>query len=96
MSEFDEQRRREDFLAFDLTDEEREELGLVAERLEAERPVPGAAFRGELRRAILTRLQPRTAPPYRLRGLIAAYAGSGFLLLGIAAVGLAGVGPLAA
>jgi len=36
------------------------------------------------------------APPRRLRLLIAAYAGSGVLLLAIAAIGVAGAGPFAA
>ena len=38
----------------------------------------------------------RTSRPPRLRLMIAAYAGSGLVLLAIAAIGLAGGGPLAA
>ena len=34
--------------------------------------------------------------PERLRGLILAYAGSGALMLSIAALGVGGIGPLAA
>jgi hypothetical protein len=67
----------------------------MAEMLEAERPVPRAAFRGELRRALLTRERRKPQALPRLRLMIAAYAGSGAVLLGIAAVGVAGVGPFA-
>jgi hypothetical protein len=66
----------------------------MAARLEAERPVPRAAFRGELRRSLLAGAsRPQLAPP-RLRLMVAALTGSGAVLLAIAAVGLAGVGPL--
>ena len=63
--------------------------------LESSRPTPRAAFRGELKRRLLPR--PDGAErPRRLGLLIAVYAGSGALLLAIAAVGIAGAGPLAA
>jgi hypothetical protein len=68
----------------------------IAERLRAERPVPSAAFRGELRRRVLLADRRRPVRPRRLRLLVTAYAGSGALLLAIAAIGLAGVGPLSA
>jgi hypothetical protein len=68
----------------------------ITERLEAERPVPRAAFRGEARRALLAAARRRPAAPQRLRLMIAAYASSGLALLAIAAVGLAGAGPFAA
>ena len=68
------------------------ELEGVASRLEAERPVPRAAFRGELRRHLLG-MRRDASPPQRLRLLITAYAGTGTALLAVAAVGLAGVGP---
>jgi hypothetical protein len=59
------------------------------------RPVPRAAFRGELRRRLMA--SPRgVSRPERLRLLIAVHAGSGLALLAIAAIGLAGAGPLAA
>ena len=64
----------------------------IEERLAAERPVPRAGFRAEMRTQLLDSL--RKAPPRRLRLLIATYAGSGAALLVIAAVGVAGVGPL--
>jgi hypothetical protein len=72
------------------------ELDPVARRLEQERPTPRAAFRGELRRRLLQAADLRSARPQRLRFLIAAYAGSGTVLLAIAALGLAGAGPFAA
>ena len=64
----------------------------VARRLEAERPVPRAAFRGELRRHLVS---DETRSPRRLRLLVAAYSGSGLALLAVAAIGVAGGGPLA-
>jgi len=71
-----------------------EDHGELEHRLEASRPVPRAAFRGELRRRLLQNRAP--ARPPRLRLMIAAYAGSGFALLAIAAIGVAGAGPLGA
>jgi hypothetical protein len=81
-----------------MTPEEHEnrELDRLIRRLDAERPVPRAAFRGELRRHLLESLDARPAPPRRLRLLIAAYGGSGLALLAIAAIGVAGTGPFAA
>lgn len=71
-----------------------ERLELLESRLQAERPVPAPGFRGELRRHLLSQAQ-RPAPA-RLRVLIAAYGGTGALLLVVAAIGVAGSGPLAA
>jgi hypothetical protein len=66
-------------------------------RLETERPVPAAAFRGELRRHLLSRGPAAAGPaPRRLRVLITTYAGSGLALLAVATLGLAGVGPFGA
>ena len=72
-----------------------DELVGLAERLERERPVPAAAFRGELRRRLLLGVDARTRPS-RLRLLIAGYAGAGSLLLLAGAASVAGVGPLGA
>ena len=65
----------------------------VARLLESSRPVPRAAFRGALRRRIVN--ENRRKSSARVRRLIAAYAGSGALMLTIAFAGLAGAGPLA-
>lgn len=73
-----------------------EELDPIARRLESERPVPRATFRGDLRRRILAEADAHPSPPRRLELVIAAYAGSGLVLLVVAGVGLAGIGPLAA
>lgn len=73
-----------------------EEHERLAHRLETERPVPGAAFRGDLRRRLLNLGSASVARPRRLKLLISAYAASGLGLLAIAAVGLAGAGPFAA
>jgi hypothetical protein len=73
-----------------------EELDPVAQRLQSERPVPRAAFRGDLRRRLLAEAQDQPTVPRRLELLIAAYAGSGVVLLAVAVVSVAGIGPLAA
>jgi hypothetical protein len=72
-----------------------EELVRLAERLEVERPVPSAAFRGGLRRRLLdgSGLHSR---PARLRLLITGYASAGSALLLIGAASAAGIGPLGA
>jgi hypothetical protein len=71
---------------------ERVLLTETARLLERERPVPRPAFRGKLARE----LRPDSSSPYRVRRLIAAYAGSGVVLLLVVAIGLVGAGPLAA
>jgi hypothetical protein len=68
-------------------------LGAIQERLRRERPVPLAAFRGELRSRLLLLAGGRTG---RVRAAIIAYATSGAALLGVAGAGVAGLGPLAA
>ena len=70
-----------------------DELIRLAERLERERPVPSASFRGELRRRLVGGQHTR---PARLRLMIAGYAGSGSLLLLVGAASAAGIGPLGA
>jgi hypothetical protein len=62
--------------------------------LESSRPLPSPAFRGALRRRLLATRPPPV--PLRVRRVIAAYAGSGAILLLVAAVGIAGGGPFAA
>jgi len=74
---------------------EHQKLEEVAARLEAERPIPHPAFRGEARRALLLSAGRHQAAPPRLRLMVAAFATSGFALLAIAAIGLASAGPLA-
>lgn len=76
--------------------EEREALALLGERLERERPLPGAGFRGELRRLLLTSPRRSTSSSVRWRLWAASYAGAGALCLAVAAIGLAGAGPFAA
>lgn len=80
-----------------MSAEEREALTLLSERLERERPVPAAGFRGGLRRHLLAAAPHRSnlaAGRYRL--LAVSYAGVGAICLAVAAVGLTGVGPFAA
>jgi hypothetical protein len=80
----------------DLTPAERARLVAAGERLERDRPVPRAAFRGDLRRALLSGRAPAGVGAGRWRVLVATYSGLGALLLAVAAVGLAGVGPFGA
>ena len=69
----------------------------VGERLASERPIPRAAFRSALRASLSEDTSARPAwRPRHLRVLVATYTGCGLLLLGVAAIGLAGGGPLAA
>jgi len=77
----------------DLEDGAPEELIQLAERLERERPVPTAAFRGTLRRMLLHGDPPRSRPA-QLRLLITGYVSAGSALLVVAALSVAGVGPL--
>lgn len=69
------------------------ELIVLAARLEHERPVPTAAFRGDLRRRLLAGGLAHSRPA-RLRLLIAGYASAGSALLLVGAASAAGVGPL--
>jgi hypothetical protein len=71
------------------------ELTEVSDRLRTSRAVPRPGFRGALRRRLLADDAPHAAPA-GLRRVIAAYAGAGTVLVAIAAVGLAGVGPFGA
>ncbi len=66
----------------------------IACRLARERPVLSRASEARIRRKVLAAARRRARPP-RLRWLIGAYATSGLLLLSLAAIGLAGDGPLA-
>lgn len=72
-----------------------QELIRLASRLDRERPVPAAAFRGNLRRRLLAGRGPHRRPR-RLRLLIAGYAGAGCALLLIGAASAGGIGPLGA
>ena len=63
-------------------------------RLADERPVPRAGFRAALGANLRARIGD--VAPRRLRLLIAGYAGAGLSLLLVAAVSVAGAGPLAA
>jgi hypothetical protein len=79
----------------DLEPDAPEELIRLAERLERERPVPSAGFRGDLRRRLLAGGLAHSRPA-RLRVLIAGYASAGSALLLVGAASAAGIGPLGA
>jgi hypothetical protein len=63
------------------------------DKLFTERPRPTPAFRSEMRSRLLART---TIRPEKLRTLVFSYAAGGVLLLAVAALGVAGAGPLAA
>ena len=75
---------------------EQPELDQIARRLQEERRTPRSSFRRELRRRLVEATELHSARLRRPRILIAAYSGSGTVLLAVAALGVAGVGPLAA
>ena len=86
---------RDSDIRADLEPDTPEELIRLAERLEQERPVPTAAFRGDLRRRLLASGAQHSRPK-RLRLLICAYASAGSALLLIGAASAVGIGPLGA
>jgi hypothetical protein len=63
------------------------------DKLFDERPRPTPAFRSEVRTRLLAGSRNR---PAQIRALIFSYAAAGTLLLAVAALGVAGAGPLAA
>jgi hypothetical protein len=80
----------------DLGDEERRELGRVAERLERDRPTPNPSFRGSLRRSLIAPRRGEAAWASGFRVWVGGYAAAGALCLLVAAIGVAGIGPFAA
>lgn len=78
----------------ELPSEEREALQAFGHRLRRDRPVPRAAFRGNLGRRLATHPSAATRPR-RLWGWVTASAASGLGLLAVAALGIVGAGPLA-
>jgi hypothetical protein len=79
----------------DLEPDTPDEVVRLAERLEHERPVPSAAFRGGLRRRLMAGDGKRPRPA-RLKMIITGYASAGSVLLLIGALSAAGTGPLGA
>jgi len=70
-----------------------EDLILLADRLRDARPLPRPAFRGDLGRHLAARRRPRLGAGH-LRTVIAAYGLAGTVVLCLAAISAAGVGPL--
>jgi hypothetical protein len=89
--------RRE--LPADLDEAEREALVAIAMRLQGGRPAPKLAFREELRKELVGESSWRRAAAFAgsqdARVVAAGYSLAGLLLLVVAAIGLAGVGPFA-
>jgi hypothetical protein len=74
---------------------ESEELNGVEEWLLTRRPVPSAGFRAELHGRLSALVdRERRWRPRRLRLVAIAYTGCGLGLMAVAAIGLAGAGPL--
>ncbi len=71
-------------------------LNDLADRLEADRPVPRAGFRAELKAELIEaeRTRPVAWRPKHLKRLVAGYCGAGSLLLAVGALGITGAGPL--
>jgi hypothetical protein len=67
----------------------------IEKRLNAERPIPRPAFRGALARRLSAMRAAGVGRPRHLKALLAAYAGSGFVLLAAVLIGILGGGPLA-
>jgi hypothetical protein len=89
---------RDSDLEPNLPASEREALTRMSARLESERPVPAASFRGDLRRRLVSAESRRVASRFGLAGTRRLAFGSlatGAMLLIAAAVGLADAGPLA-
>jgi hypothetical protein len=68
----------------------------LEDRLRTERPLPRPAFRGALGRRLAAMRTAGVGRPRHLKALVAAYAGSGFVLLAIVLAGVLGAGPLTA
>jgi hypothetical protein len=83
-----------DDLSHEVIDEERRDLAGLGRQLAESRPVPRATFRSAVRSELLAD-SAGTAARSRIAALVLGYAGSGALLLVVAAAGLVGVGPFA-
>ena len=79
----------------DLEPHDGDELLSIGERLMASRPVPRAAFRGDLRRLLVDGSPARSRPPMLWARIGASFA-AGMLLLAVAGIGVGGAGPFAA
>jgi hypothetical protein len=76
----------------DLEPDTEPELLALAARLRDARPTPNPTFRGELGRRLSRRRSPWSQR--RIRATIAAYSGSGALLLVLGAISASGHGPI--
>lgn len=86
---------REDFEPT-LPPEEHEALLLLVARLEHERPVPSAGFRGVLRRRLTAAPSRASSPGRRFHLWVVSYMSAGAACMAVAAIGLLGTGPFAA
>jgi hypothetical protein len=84
---------RDDDIEAGVIADERAALASIAERIERDRPVPAASFRGDLRRRLKGSASAMPALRRRRLALCCLIGGAG--MLGLAAIGLTGLGPLA-
>ena len=84
---------RDDDIEAGVMADERAMLESIAARIERERPLPAAAFRGDLRRRLDG--SARGVPARRQRQFALCYLIGGVGMLALAAIGLTGLGPLA-
>ncbi|MDX6581817.1 MAG: hypothetical protein QOI10_1001 [Solirubrobacterales bacterium] len=80
-------------LGTEVEPDEAAALDAVADRLFASRPLPRPALRATIRARYSTEPE-RPSRPARLWWQVAAYGGAGLALIGVAALGLTGAGPL--
>jgi hypothetical protein len=71
------------------------EFGEIEDRLEQERPVPRASFRGDLRRHLTAGRRRSWNLAQRYRLVAATSTAAGAVCLAIAAIGVVGAGPFA-
>lgn len=72
------------------------QLREIVARLESERPTASLEFRARVLEELLSSRPAESRPSARAWALVTAYAGSGLLLIVVAALGLVGTGPFAA
>jgi hypothetical protein len=85
---------RPDDLDPSLSPREHAALERMALRLEDERPLPAAGFRGDLRRGLVRESGRSPLAARTRRRLALGYLATGAALLALASAGLVGVGPL--
>ncbi len=71
------------------------EIDALGDHLEADKPIPRAGFRAQLRARLIELRDSAPIRPARFKVMVGAYGAAGILMLAVAALGIAGSGPLA-